>query len=289
MKFLVGDKLIHFFRPAVYSNTELYVSDVLIGPKCQNSCPILADKWPHVHEFTVGDEDDFAVGSDGVQKPIESRPWRKGTLAITLTCYQLYDEANLVFWASNTFSFRKANLLSEFVSKLNWTQRREVRNLHLMLLSVDKRSHFEGWCYPQKITHNDGRAVLQPKLSEQMPGLETLQICIQCVLRDKYRMANSPVPASEVENAWSHFRHNFPLELLRCVRWEQVSVSMSNKLATFGVLLEKGTTFPDDRAARYAEELQAVLLRKNKPVHKKAKTEGDKNNGNFSPQNSATL
>ncbi len=165
-------------------------------------------------------------------------------------CYQLYDEANLVFWSTNTSSFHEGSVLSEFISRLTVRQRRDIVNLHLKINAIAIAWNMKRWS-----------TVLDRDFLEKMRGLETLQLCIQC---------SSTVPMlpyeyleDYLEHDWSEFLDNYRIENLRWVPWKQVSVAVSDHLTSvnlFAPSMDMKVSFSDDRNIRYAEELQSLLL-----------------------------
>lgn len=52
-------------------------------------------------------------------------------LSILRACRQIYEEANVLLWTTNTFSFERHATLQIFVGSLHWTQRKMITRVHI--------------------------------------------------------------------------------------------------------------------------------------------------------------
>ena len=73
------------------------------------------------------DEVDLAKFTASVHCPM------KEPLVILPVCRQLYEECNFILWSTNIFSFDHGATLAKFVSSLNPAQKRNFKNMHLIV------------------------------------------------------------------------------------------------------------------------------------------------------------
>ncbi|CAF9942824.1 MAG: hypothetical protein ALECFALPRED_010096 [Alectoria fallacina] len=89
---------------------------------------------------------------------------------------QIYEEANLLLWSTNTFSFEDPTSFEKFMSKLTFLQKRKLTKMHI---SIDWLSYrYEQW-----------ERVLKIRLLEKLKGLKTVHLCFD---QDLVRLASWP-------------------------------------------------------------------------------------------------
>ena len=74
------------------------------------------------------------MSGQGVYDPVhEAEASHRPMLCLSLlgACRQAYEEANLLLWKTNTFSFEDATTLSTFVNSLHSTQRKKLARMHI--------------------------------------------------------------------------------------------------------------------------------------------------------------
>ena len=84
-------------------------------------------------------------------------------LRILGACRQLYEEANVILWTTNTFSFEDGPSLQEFIQGLHTTQRNKLTRMHIDL----------EW---DSTSSKQWREALLPSLVSKLNALQTLHI-----------------------------------------------------------------------------------------------------------------
>ena len=87
------------------------------------------------------------------------------SLSLLGACRQAYEEANLLLWTTNTFSFQDASTLSVFCNRLLWTQKKKISKLHI--------DFAWNWRLTMECLHS-----LAPSLICRLNGLRTFHLTI---------------------------------------------------------------------------------------------------------------
>lgn len=100
-------------------------------------------------------------------------------LRILGTCRQLYEEANHLLWATNTFSFDHPKTFNKFMASLNSAQKRKISSLHFNA-EFDRISSYGQFTWTSAL-----------KLSNVniLKGIHTLHLCLQ----QRYSRAVAPL------------------------------------------------------------------------------------------------
>ncbi len=96
----------------------------------------------------------------------EDQTAKRLSLSLLGVSRQTYEEAHDIFWATNTFSFRKPSDLKKFVSARNFVQRKKLAKLHLQIswLSTGIKDWEKPWL---------------TRVLGNLPGLTTLDLCLE--------------------------------------------------------------------------------------------------------------
>ena len=103
-------------------------------------------------------------------------------------CRQLYEEANHLLWATNTFSFEDPQTFSKFFGSLNPAQKRNLTSIHISADIGGLGSYYNITAYQRARWDSDywGKGLKISNL-KMLRGVQTLHLCInqgfQCLTR----------------------------------------------------------------------------------------------------------
>lgn len=106
----------------------------------------------------------------------EKRKQKALDLSILGASRQTYEEANLLLWSTNTFSFEDPMSFDEFTRKLTFLQKKKLTKIHLR---IDWISYL----------YEDWECALNIRLVEKLKGLKTVHLCFD---QDLVRLASWP-------------------------------------------------------------------------------------------------
>ena len=109
------------------------------------------------------------IGGQGSYDPAheaEGPPQTMLSLSLLGACRQAYEEANLLLWTTNTFSFGDGTTLRTFVNSLHSTQRKKLTRMHI---------DFGFQCFSELETQR----ALSLSLVSQLKGLRTFYATIR--------------------------------------------------------------------------------------------------------------
>lgn len=158
-------------------------------------------------------------------------------LSILRACRQIYEEANVLLWTTNTFSFEDSMPWSLFVNGLHSTQRTKLTRMHIDF----------AWNISSA---NEWEALLRPSLISKFKGLRTLHATFDQYFRDS--------------SAWtpSVFWQNIltPLTRMQMLPLQQVTVIIDEDIRG---LLCQPSRWPMTQKREEAESLRKKLLNPN--------------------------
>lgn len=156
----------------------------------------------------------------------EERERLKVDLAILGTCRQIYEEAHVVLWCTNTFSFDDGISFRLFVDALNTVQRQKLKHIHMSInVEIDQptnqvRDTTEVTQWKQKITATT---------VQKLKGLRHLHLCIE-----QYSLTRPSFLAShdtDEESIDSVLRQMKPFFHFQSLPLDQVTVIISDDIA----------------------------------------------------------
>ncbi len=253
---MLGDELIH----VEYKKKGTYVNDAsgIFHSVCS------ADTTEHAAYLTsmygsskVPDGDDSNHYSESCEERHSScystsrdgdQTAKRLSLSLLGVSRQTYEEAHDIFWATNTFSFRKASDLKKFVSARNFVQRKKLAKLHLQISWLI--TGIKDW----------GRPWLK-RLLGNLPGLATLDLCLEVTFfPDINSQLPSPTVGRPALDCWLAMFLNFqqlPLRQARVMvaesRWFHKHLFLNKSLQD-----ERRSTLTEKR--EFACYLEARLL-----------------------------
>ena len=112
---------------------------------------------------------------------------RKPTLDLTIlgACRQMYEEANVLLWTTNTFSFEDGPTLRVFIDGLHSTQRNKLSRIHI---------DFEGLSFSAQ----QWEQALRPSFLAKLKGLRTLHATFDEFSKSHYGSI-TPTPISVMQ------------------------------------------------------------------------------------------
>ncbi|KAF6237693.1 hypothetical protein HO173_003894 [Letharia columbiana] len=118
----------------------------------------------------------------------EDRQALRVDLNVLGVCRQLYEEANHLLWATNTFSFEDPKTLEKFLCSLNPAQKRKLTSIHISATIGGLGSYYynSGYQRARWDTSYWGKALKMSNLNV-IRGVQVLHLCInqgfECVFR----------------------------------------------------------------------------------------------------------
>lgn len=201
----------------------------------------------------------------------EDRQALRVDLNVLGVCRQLYEEANHLLWATNTFSFEDPKTFEKFFGSLNPAQKRNLTSVHI---SADIGRHGSWYDSPYQRARWDnnywGRALNMSNLN-MLRGVQALHLCLnqvfECV---HYGVGNDPAE-QQIEKAQQADMES--ILRLRALSVKHVTVVMSDdarKLDRDGTSAFKWTAIKKNE---YAESIRVQLVDPRGAEHLKTETE----------------
>jgi len=192
--------------------------------------------------------------SEGGSKRLLPEEYEALTLDLRVlgACRQLYEEANHLLWATNTFSFDDANSLNRFLGSLNPAQKRNMSGMHISA----KLDHWGSGRWDQAWS-----VALKMPYINMLRGVQNLHLCFeQC-----YASVRVPqtFAASYKLCKTSLDDHIKPFLRLRALDVKNITVVLCDNI---GILdQEDQALFRWDRTAKnqYASDIRVQLLATN--------------------------
>lgn len=92
---------------------------------------------------------------------------RRLDLSILGACRQMYEEANILLWTTNTFSFSDVLTFEELIARLNTMQRQKLSAIHIGMAWFRTLMH-----------HRRASSVHNPMILEKLRGLRTVHLSL---------------------------------------------------------------------------------------------------------------
>ena len=194
---------------------------------------------------------------------VEGSSWylhkeEKVDLKVLGVCRQLYEEANQLLWATNTFSFDRSTSFEYFLASLNPAQKRNLTNIHI---SAEFGGRDESWSDFFYTYQKWGKA-LKPSSIDMLRGVRTLHLCF----RQRYNPLYYPniYRDQNLANTTQLLKQTFgrdvqPFLRLKALPSKTVTVIVSDSGPNY--FSRFGTNFRWTAAKKieYAEEIRAQL------------------------------
>lgn len=172
-------------------------------------------------------------------------------------CRQLYEEANHLLWATNTFSFDDPKTLQKFLASLNPAQKRNLTNIHIGTIIGGYHSSYADANY--RARHDDSYWGKALKLSclNILRGVQALHLCLrqgfQCI------QAYSNVSAEEmIETALQSDMD--PILRLRTLSVKDVTVIVSDDATELEKNRKSVHRWTAKKKMDYAESIRVQLM-----------------------------
>lgn len=132
---------------------------------------------------------------------------------------QIYEEANNILWATNTFSFNDPVTFGKFMASLNTAQKKKLKNLHLSSIFYEE-------CVPETVWDQ----TITKRLVRVLHGLRTLHLCIE--IRATRSLFCHSKPREEF--VWTDLDDLFrPFLLFRMLPLTKATVMVSDSIPYF--------------------------------------------------------
>ena len=174
----------------------------------------------------------------------EESPQPMLSLSLLGACRQAYEEANLLLWTTNTFSFEDGTTLRTFVNSLHSTQRKKLTRMHI---------DFAIQC----ISDKECQQALSLSLISRLNGLRTLHATISQL--SQLRVYCEVLPF---------------LDRMQVLPLQDVTVVVNKDTYPWGVRLTTATPpptlWPITERQELAERIRSKLLEPNGPENQAA-------------------
>ena len=181
-------------------------------------------------------------------------------LKVLGVCRQLYEEANHLLWATNTFSFEDPRTFGKFFSSLNPAQKRNLTSIHISADIGGLGSHYYTSAYQRARWDNDywGKGLKHSNLN-MLRGVQVIHLCInqglECV---SGRGVDPAVAGKVIEKAQQADMES--ILRLRALSVKHVTVIVSDdakKLENSGASAHRWTVIEKNA---YAENIREQLV-----------------------------
>lgn len=182
----------------------------------------------------------------------------KVDLNVLGVCRQLYEEANYLLWATNTFSFEDPKSFEKFFGSLNPAQKRNLKNIHI---SAHIGEHFSNYTSTHQRSRWDsdywGKALKMSTL-RMLQGVQTLHLCINLGFQGFCPTLSKELAEEQIGRCRQEDME--PILRLRALSVKKVTVIVSDeprKLEADGRIAYRWTVI---RKNKYAESVCVQLV-----------------------------
>lgn len=148
-------------------------------------------------------------------------------LNILGVCRQLYEEANYLLWATNTFSFDDPKSFEKFFASLNPAQKRNLTNIHINAhIGEFYSTHTTSYQRSRFDMHYWGKALKMSTL-RMLQGVQTLHLCINLGLQGAWDALSPDIAAAQIEKCQQADME--PILRLRALTIKKVTVTVSDE------------------------------------------------------------
>lgn len=195
-------------------------------------------------------EDCKFCGNKCMYIPAEDRKKLTLDLQILGSCRQLYEEANHLLWATNTFSFDDPTSFQQFVGGLNSAQKRNLSSLHIDTKIGGRAGARSYWT----------RALKTPYL-KMLRGVHTLHLCLeQQHSGDLHRLRQLPETDARDRIAIIQNRDLEPILRLRALALKKATVVISEENTRLSRGIKDGWRWTVLEKNKCAESIRTQLL-----------------------------
>ena len=180
-------------------------------------------------------------------------------LNILGVCRQLYEEANYLLWATNTFSFDDPQSFEKFFASLNPAQKRNLTNIHI---SAHIGEFYSTYTTRQQRSRYDmhywGKALKMSTLP-RLQGVQTLHLCINLGFRGAWDAISPNIAAEQIEKCQQADME--PILRLRALPIKKITVTVSDEpkklMEDHGGIAHRWTAMKKNE---YAESIRVQLM-----------------------------
>lgn len=185
----------------------------------------------------------------------EKRQPRLLDLSMLGASRQMYEEANLLLWSTNTFSFEDPVSFDKFMNKLTSLQKKKLTKMHIRIdwLSYD----YEQW-----------ERVLKIRLLEKFKGLKTVHLCfdqdlvrlasfLYVYMLQKQDASSTGLLASCHEILFLDYPQLEPFGSLQMLRLQHATVVIADKI---GDVRQSRSRWSIQKKREVAEKVRGKLL-----------------------------
>ena len=184
--------------------------------------------------------------------PEEERQALEVNLSVLGVCRQLYEEANHLLWATNTFSFDESVAFEKFLGCLNPAQKHNLSSIHISA----PIGGYNNWPYYGFTGYQWGKA-LKATTMNVLRGIRSIHLCLNQRFNDVW--ADNDAEAADISTSAFH-RDVEPFLRLRALPAIKVTVVVSDPGADApGPAGYPGWRWTMAKKNEYAEEIRAQI------------------------------
>lgn len=147
-------------------------------------------------------------------------------LAFLGTCRQIYQEAHVILWSTNTLSFDDGTSFKTFIDTLNTVQRQKLKQINITMdVAIDAEAMESNHGNLSEETR-DWRKAFTATRVQKLKGLRSLFICIE------QQHVHNPVRVTNKTSLAQVLKQVDPLFRLQTLPLTQVTVVVSDDIAT---------------------------------------------------------
>lgn len=162
-------------------------------------------------------------------------------------CRQLYEEANHLLWATNTFSFEDPKTLEKFLDSLNPAQKRNLTSIHISANIGGYGSRQSAHFRARHDLHYWGKALKMSNL-HMLRGVQTLHLCFNQAFKCFSDLTEQAIETGQQADMESFLR-------LRSLSVKDVTVIVSDQ-----ELEESTYRWTTTKKTEYAESIRVQLV-----------------------------
>ena len=175
-------------------------------------------------------------------------------------CRQLYEEANHLLWATNTFSFEDPKTLGKFLGSLNPAQKRNLTSIHISADIGVLGSYYYPSAAQRARWDSDywGKGLKLPHLN-MLRGVQTLHLCIN----QKFECVAGVVFGNDSAEEAVEIAQNADMESilrLRTLEVRHVTVIVSDEAEKLEKLGRSAHRWTVEKKNKYAESIRVQLM-----------------------------
>ncbi|CAD6589785.1 MAG: hypothetical protein ASARMPRED_004263 [Alectoria sarmentosa] len=182
----------------------------------------------------------------------EDRQTLRVDLNVLGVCRQLYEEANHLLWATNTFSFEDPKTFGQFLDSLNPAQKRNLTSIHISA-KIAGYGSYQGIHFRARHDNNYWGKALRISNLHMLRGVQSLYLCFNQMFEGCSTLTQEIIKTGQQADMVSFLR-------LRSLSVKDVTVTVSDDAKALEKDGKSAYRWTTTKKMEYAESIRVQLV-----------------------------